>query len=1035
MAGKAAARKQLIPDLGCFVRVVGDGSVGRLASIEGDEAIVRYFKGPQEAPYEETSVPVADVADVAEYVPPVNTRVFWRDGGQWRVGRIDAAPIDGETDFVVALPNSAGAILDPASFDVRWDRPIDDPFLFLKAGGTESPWLFDLRSQLLGCVERQRMTARGAEGLLASSVEIHAHQFVAVRTAGSSEHCRFLLADEVGMGKTIEACALMRQRAGEDGSILVVVPHHLVGQWRAELSEKFHLDESVDSLRIVSSNMPDEWPATAPNMLVVDEAHHFTRTGGSSDETRGQLAELARSATHLLLLSATPVRSNEAGFLDMLSMLDPSTYDTADVDGFTQRVQERDRLARIARSLGSLDDQFEFSFLSSQLAELFPSDASLGRLMERAKKCAQADFARAIARVRSHLSNVYRLDHRVLRTRRGHLTGGVFAVRGRTRGRPFTLEIDDPTGDLRFDLLEFVRTQLAIALDENVIDKRAAVEIFAELAGRCSSLPVALDPVENPEAAIETFAGLLEPAETELFRGLLASTSKRQDRLLESFVRELSDLVAVRKVGRVVVASAYTETIEMVSELMIGKWGAHPSALHSLRQSRSENASAVERWETDSTCSILFVDSGAEEGINLQAADLLVHLDLPWSTNRIEQRIGRCDRYDGDRKDAIPSVVAAYGEFAYGAAWFEFQADAAGVFDRSVSSLQYTLATIEERLTLDVIEAGPETLRTAIAQFRVELEEAEATIEAHDALDSIDVSADVAALLKADSDEHFSEALVDWLGGIGCRARQVRPGVVSFRCKGRPQVPRPLEITINRYSDVPLALSRQASVRGGEELLRAGHPLVDAIVDHLRTSDRGVSFAMQRHATTWPPVAVTRAELLVSVDDRMLASVADGAALALLRDLCSESLPTQHESVFFLIDGREADHPSITRSYDKSKGDLNLASRPQLREQLIGLVDWEELCAGGNEMAKQIVRGRIANRTERSRTVDEIIEKMVLALDQRRLRLGEHDRSESIGVDSVDLPALERVLSEPRIDVVGAGAILLCDSKRLHSDV
>jgi hypothetical protein len=98
-------------------------------------------------------------------------------------------------------------------------------------------------------------------------------------------------------------------------------------------------------------------------------------------------------------------------------------------------------------------------------------------------------------------------------------------------------------------------------------------------------------------------------------------------------------------------------------------------------------------------------------------------------------------------------------------------------------------------------------------------------------------------------------------------------------------------------------------------------------------------------------------------------------------------------------------------------------------------VDWEELCAGGNEMAKQIVRGRIANRTERSRTVDEIIEKMVLALDQRRLRLGEHDRSESIGVDSVDLPALERVLSEPRIDVVGAGAILLCDSKRLHSDV
>ena len=1032
MVEETAERKHVIPEVGRFVRVVGAESIGRLASMEGDQAVVRYFKGPQAVPYEDTVVPVASVT---EHVPPINTRVFWLDGGQWRVGRIDATPVDGETDFVVALPNSGGAVLDLASFDVRWHRPIDDPFLFLRAGGTESPWLFDVRTQLLGGVERQRMTARGAEGLLASSVEIHAHQFVAVRTAGSSEHCRYLLADEVGMGKTIEACALMRQRSGVDGSVLVVVPDHLVGQWRAELSEKFHLDESVDSLRVVSSDRPDEWPTAAPNMLVVDEAHRFTRTGGSSEETRRQLAEFARSATLLLLLSATPVRSNEAGFLDMLAMLDPGTYDAADVEGFTRRVQERDRLARIARSLGSLDDQFEFSFLSSQLAELFPLDTTLGRLMASAKECAQGDFARAIARVRSHLSNVYRLDHRVLRTRRSGLAGGAFAVRGRTRGRPFTLEIDDPTGGLRFDLLEFVRTQLAIALDENSIDKRAAVEIFADFAGRCSSLPVALDPAESSEAAIETFTGLLDPADTELFRGLLSSISERQDRLLESFVRELSDLVAVRDVGRVVVASAYTETTELASELMIAKWGAHRSALHSLGQSYSQNAGAIERWETDSICSILFVDSGAEEGINLQAADLLVHLDLPWNTNRIEQRIGRCDRYDGDRKDAIPSVVAAYGESPYGAAWFEFQADAAGVFDRSVSALQYTLATIEERLTLDVIEAGSENLLNATTVLRVELEEAESTIEAHDALDSIDDSTGVAALLEADSDERFPEALIDWLAGIGCRARQVRPGIVSFRCKGRPQVPRSLEVTINRYSDVPLALSRQASVRGGEELLRAGHPLVDAIDEHLRTSDRGVSFAMQRHATTWPPVAVTRAEMLVSVDDRLLALVAEGAALTLLRDLCSEALPTQHESAFFLIDGREVDHPSITRSYDKSKGDLNLASRPRLREQLIGLVDWEALCAGGHEMAKQIVRGRIANRTERPRTVEEVIEKMVLGLDQRRLRSGEHGRSDSNGVDSLDLPALKRVLSEPRIDVVGAGAILLCDSNRLDSDV
>lgn len=1032
MAGTAAsARKQVVPEVGGFVRIAGDGSIGRLASVEGDQAIVRYFKGPQDAPYEDTTVPFADVVGC---MPAVNTRVFLLDGGLWRVGRIDSTPIDGEAEFVIALPNSDGEVLDPASFDVRWNRPVDDPFLFLKAGGTESPLLFDQRSLLLGGLERQRTTARGAEGLLASSVEIHAHQFVAVRTAGSSDPCRYLLADEVGMGKTIEACALIRQCAGPHDNTLVVVPDHLIGQWRTELSEKFHLDESPESLRIVSSHRTDEWPDIAPSMLVVDEAHHFTRTGGASDEARTRLAELARSATHLLLLSATPVRSNEAGFLDMLAMLDPGIYDSADVEGFTQRVRERDRLARIARSLGSLEDQFEFSFLSSQLEELFPSDLALGGLIGVARECSQANFDRAIARVRSHLSSVYRLDHRVLRTRRGGLSGGVFAVRGRTRGRPFTLEFDDPTGEFRSDLLEFVRTQLAVALDANAIDRQGAAVIFAEFAGRCSSLPVALDPVEIPTATIDGLTGLLDDAETEEFLGLLATIVGKQDRVLESFVRELSDLVAVRDVGRVVVASAFTETIEMASALMVKKWGTHRSAMHSIRQSPRENAIAVERWKTDPICSILFVDVGAEEGINLQAADLLVHLDLPWNTNRVEQRIGRCDRYDGDRRDAIPSVVASYGESAYGAAWFAFEADAAGVFDRSVSALQYALATIEERLILDVIEAGPDVLLDGIELLRGELEEVGSTIAAHDALDSTDVGVDVAALLEADSDKNFPDALVDWLAGIGCRARQVRPGVVSFRCKGRPQVPLSLELAINRYSDVPLALSRQAAVRGGDELLRAGHPLVDAIGDYLRTSDRGVAFAMQRHATsTWPPVPVTRAELLVSIDDDLLGSLVEGEALALLRNLCSESLPTQQESVFFLPDGREADHPSITRRYDKTKGDLNLGSRPQLREQLTGLVGWDALCVGGHEMARQIVRQRVAARIGRVRAVEEVVEKLIVGVDQQRLRLDEYERSEVVGIDKVDLHAVKKALSEPQIKVVGAGVILLCDSTRFDS--
>lgn len=1028
MAGKATtAQTDKALELGSFVRASGDRSIGRLASIAGDEAIVRYFRGPQESPYEDVRVAVADVS---RHVPPVNTRVFFLRDRQWCVGRIDATPLGDEAEFVIALPNADGVVIGPDSFEVRWDRPIDDPFLFLRAGGTESPWLFDRRTALLVGAERQRTTARGAEGLLASSVEIHGHQFAAVRTAGSEERCRYLLADEVGMGKTIEACALIKQLRNANKPTLVVVPEHLVEQWQTELSQKFHLDETTHAITIVSSERPNEWPEHSPHMLVVDEAHHFTRGGRASDEARTLLAALASDASHLLLLSATPVRSNEAGFLDMLAMLDPVIYDPDDVEGFTQRVHERDRLARIARSLKTLDDKFAFEFLAAQLVELFPSDRSLFELIELAKECAEDGFERAVARVRLHLSSVYRLDHRVLRSRRGGLDGGAFAVRGRTRGSTFTLEVDDPTGAVRFELLEFVRTQLAVALDEARVSPKEAVEIFRELASRSSSLPVAAESAK----AFNRLSPLLDENGLGELCSLRESLVSGGDRSIESLVAELSELAVARNAGRVVVASAFTEAMQAIAAAMQDKWGVHRFAVHSLHRSALENSDAIEHWET-SPCSVLFIDSGAEEGINLQSADLLVHLDLPWSTNRIEQRIGRCDRFDGDRRAAIESSVVAYGDCDYAAAWFGFQADSAEVFDRSVSALQYSLAAAEERLILDVIESGPTALFDSIDALREELRQDEVTIAAHDALDSADATIDVKALVDADSDERFSDALTDWLSGIGCRSHQVRPGVISYRSKGRPQVPQSLELKLNKYSDTPLALSRQASVRTGYELLRVGHPLVDSIVAHLRKSDRGVAFTMQRHATaTWPPVPVLRAEVVVSIDQSMLASIAKGEAFVLLRNLCAELMPPRHESVYFLPDGREADHPSITRPYDKAKGDLNLGSRTDVRAELEALVDWADLCVAGRTHTERIVRARLSDQGEHVKAIDQVIERFAQGLDQRRLRSEQSD----IGPgeqDSVDLAVLSSVLRQPRTDVIGAGAIFLCDLSARPVDV
>ena len=147
-----------------------------------------------------------------------------------------------------------------------------------------------------------------------------------------------LIADEVGLGKTIEAGVVLRQYVLDhpsDHSALVVVPDTLVSQWKGELRSRFSLGRllgksvkvvSFTQVKALSSNLS----TASIGLLIVDEAHHLTVTlrGGEVQPSPlySRVRELSQCATRLLLLSATPVHSNEAGFLGLLHLLDPTVY-------------------------------------------------------------------------------------------------------------------------------------------------------------------------------------------------------------------------------------------------------------------------------------------------------------------------------------------------------------------------------------------------------------------------------------------------------------------------------------------------------------------------------------------------------------------------------------------------------------------------------------------------------------------------------------------------------------------------------------
>jgi ATP-dependent helicase HepA len=251
---------------------------------------------------------------------------------------------------------------DGERYRLRDGRVVDDAELF-PVQGAETPIerlvdlrvdpVHDFRNRWAGLELMRLREAGGLGSFLGGRIELFPHQLFTAQRAVAHDPVRWLLADEVGLGKTIEACLILSAliRTGRAERALVLAPDSLVVQWLGELYRKFHqvfvwIDaERVDAVRrevaedanpfdvhpfaIVSHEMLAGDPslaalarACAHDLLVVDEAHRL-----SVAETEHALAPLVRAARHALLLTATPLQADRAGFHRLLAMLHPDHFD------------------------------------------------------------------------------------------------------------------------------------------------------------------------------------------------------------------------------------------------------------------------------------------------------------------------------------------------------------------------------------------------------------------------------------------------------------------------------------------------------------------------------------------------------------------------------------------------------------------------------------------------------------------------------------------------------------------------------------
>ena len=174
------------------------------------------------------------------------------------------------------------------------------------------------------------------------------HQISTVARCFETTPVRYMLADEVGLGKTVEACSILSILASEnkDLRVLIIVPSALASQWKNELHYKYGLDAAIASPRAKICLLPMEdigqslLVLSMPwDLAIVDETHRLL----ANDAWYNQVQNLSRRVTHILLLSATPIQDRNEEYRRLLALLNPEQYENMSAERFAWMVKRQKR--------------------------------------------------------------------------------------------------------------------------------------------------------------------------------------------------------------------------------------------------------------------------------------------------------------------------------------------------------------------------------------------------------------------------------------------------------------------------------------------------------------------------------------------------------------------------------------------------------------------------------------------------------------------------------------------------------------------
>ncbi len=634
-----------------------------------------------------------------------------------------------------------------------WDVPpsdllpiFDDPFEVLISGGSlvcpYDAWLGREGLRLLDAYRNDPTAA-----LSNSRIEPQPHQVgVAMRALAKSQP-RLILADEVGLGKTIEAGLILKElRArGVLNRVLVLAPASLVTQWQQELRSKFNevfVNHDGYMLRDLRQRHPDANPwnvgeqanvitsmqfarlggqrqeiAEADwDLVIVDEAHHARRREDGGPNLAYRLLEEMRDRVGgLLLLTATPMQLETYELYSMVELVEPGLF-----DDYWDFEQARRDIARINAQIAWLRLPPPAPPQRGELVDLY--DAWDAPADVRA-----ADLGSPEGRLLATrwLETKHRLSEAMVRNRKAEVGQFMRRVAHRLSVEPTDEELQlelDVQAYLRREYsrspafgLVLVTFQKLLASSSralaDALERRAARILREEEEGEheLTDDPELLEELEELLAA-----GRAREAEAAELRDLAGRARAISDTKLDVLERELEALFDVQPNQKVLIFTQYLGSLEMIRERLAPKLRVN---VFRGGMDRREKDAAHHAFKTDGQ--VLISTEAGGEGRNFQFCHILFNYDLPWNPMRIEQRIGRLDRVGQKHNVLIYNfgVRATLDERILDVLEHRIR-----IFTESVGALEPILGDIEGRLK-QICLKDAQAARHEFDRYEVDLQE------------------------------------------------------------------------------------------------------------------------------------------------------------------------------------------------------------------------------------------------------------------------------------------------------------------------